>query len=341
MLYYGQGATAKAKLTSFAFFCAFLGMEEKKMKNIPEKYFTYLGEETKAEDFDYFWKQTLQKVLDFNLTYSLTKNEDYFYPTKEIFKLVFTALDGTKIYGWYLRETNRETNKCLLTTHGYRSSKKEPHLYLHWLDAGYDVLAFDMRLQAGETGCNTPLSGPMSEVITINAFDLENCYLKMIYTDMMLASLLPEKLGYQEYVLEGTSQAGGLAVAIGCLMQNTTAVLANVPSNSDLDQRVLKATGSFKAFQSLCKHDPEKLEMILHHLSYFDTKNLANRLTAPIFASVGGVDNVCPAKAFFATYNRIQSPKEIYYYPFNGHEGGGSAHTEREIAFLHTLSRKV
>lgn len=305
-------------------------------KNIPENYLSYLGKETKAKDFDEFWEQQIREVIQFNLTYSLTE-ETYFYSTKEIYKILFPALDGTKVYGWYIRSKNNLNKKCLLTSHGYRSSKREPHLYFHWLDAGYDVLTFDVRLQGGETGCNTPLMGPMSEVITLNAFNLETCYLKMIYTDMMLASLLPEKLGYSEYVLEGTSQAGGLAVAIGCLMQNATAILANVPSNSDIDQRILKGTGSFKAFQSICKHDPDKLALILHNQSYFDTKNLAEKLTVPLLASVGGVDNVCPAEAFFATYNRIQSPKEIFYYPFSGHEGGQSAHTEQEIKFLHTL----
>lgn len=304
---------------------------------LPREYLNYVGEETKTEDFDEFWSENVQVVNHFPLQYERIKT-DYCYRNKKVEKLIFKGLDNTAVYGWYIYSTNPGNKHCIVTTHGYRSSRKQPFLYLHWLDMGYDVLVFDLRLQGGETGCNTYLSGPMTEVIALNIFERDQSYLYQIYTDMMLAVRLPEMLGYEDYVLEGTSQAGGLAVAIGCLMGSARAVLANVPSNSDIDQRVLQGAGSFNAFQKICRHDAEKFETVIRNLSYFDTKNLANRLTVPLFASVGGKDGVCPAKAFMPTYHRIKSEKQIYYYPFSGHEGGGSLHTEREMSFLQGMA---
>lgn len=304
---------------------------------LPKECLDYFGEETKAKDFDEFWSESKRTVKNFPLQYERVKM-NYHYRNKEVEKLVFKGLDNTKIYGWYIHSAMPRNKHCIVTTHGYRSSKKQPFLYLHWLDIGYDVLVFDLRLQGGETGCNTNLSGPMMEVITLNILELKQSYLYQIYTDMMLAARLPQELGYDSYVLEGTSQAGGIAVAIGCLMGSAKAVLANVPSNSDLDQRVLRGTGSFKAFQKVCEYDHEKLAMVLRNLSYFDTKNLADRLAVPLFAAVGGKDDVCPARDFMPTYHRVTSEKQIYYYPFNGHEGGGAMQTELEMSFLQKLT---
>ncbi len=306
---------------------------------IPKELLDYRGKATKPPDFDEFWSDMKKKTAGVGLDLQ-RQVTDYHYKNKIVEKITFKGLDQTVIYGWYIYHSQHENDYCLITTHGYKSSKKEPYLYLHWLDIGYDVLVFDLRSQSGETGNNTPMKGPMTEVITLNCFDKNSNYLALTYSDMMIASRLPKALGYESFVFEGTSQAGGMAVAMGCLTSGAKAVLANVPSNSDIDQRIEKGAGSFKAFQKICANDPEKLAKVCYVLSYFDTKNLVDYLKIPLYASVGGIDTVCPAKAFMATYNRIASPKEIYYYPFNGHEGGGSFQTQRELEILQTLKER-
>jgi|GEM_PF-3273755 len=300
---------------------------------IPKEWETYNGKNTRPADFDEFWDETITNIKNTKLSYQLILQTKYDYYEKEVYRVELMALDKTILIGWYIC-TKKKQEYCLITTHGYRSSKKSPHTYLYWLDSGVDVLVFDIRLQGGETGCNTHLTGPMNEVIPLNFDDIKKSYLYMIYQDMCLISRLPSELGYKGYILEGTSQAGGLAIATGCLMQETKLVMANVPSNSDLDERINGKRGSFSAFQKICNHSDEMQKKVLTNLSYFDTKNMANRLRSPIFASIGGLDDVCPGKAFMATYNRITAQKKLKYYPFSGHEGGADMHQELEIAFL-------
>lgn len=79
---------------------------------------------------------------------------------------------------------------------------------------------------------------------------------------------------------------------------------------------------------------PDQTDRVLETLSYFDTMNMADRIRCPIFASVALGDQVCPAKCYYASYNRITAPKEITVYPFNGHDGAGDAHMERELGYL-------
>lgn len=59
--------------------------------------------------------------------------------------------------------------------------------------------------------------------------------------------------------------------------------------------------------------------------------NMAERITAKVFASVGLADPVCPALCYYATYNRIRSEKHICVYPFNEHDGARDTHIEREL----------
>ena len=51
-------------------------------------------------------------------------------------------------------------------------------------------------------------------------------------------------------------------------------------------------------------------------LSYFDTKNLATRISCPVIASVNLQDGTCPPHTNIAPYNNLASKeKEVYFYP--------------------------
>lgn len=56
-------------------------------------------------------------------------------------------------------------------------------------------------------------------------------------------------------------------------------------------------------------------------LSYFDTKNLATRITCPVIANVCLQDVTCPPHTNIAPFNNLSNPdKEVYFYPTLGHE---------------------
>jgi cephalosporin-C deacetylase len=69
--------------------------------------------------------------------------------------------------------------------------------------------------------------------------------------------------------------------------------------------------------------------------SYLDGVNFAARITAPALFSVALMDEVVPPRTTFAAYNALASTdRHIEVYPYNGHEGGGFRHWERQVAFL-------
>ena len=87
-----------------------------------------------------------------------------------------------------------------------------------------------------------------------------------------------------------------------------------------MTERVRGEHGSFGQIANYLRRYPERTDKVMETLSYFDLINLAERIQSRVFASVGLKDTVCPAKFFFAAYNRITSPKQIDIQPFMGHE---------------------
>ena len=58
-------------------------------------------------------------------------------------------------------------------------------------------------------------------------------------------------------------------------------------------------------------------------LSYFDTKNLATRISCPIMANMGLKDVTCPPHTNIAPFNNALTPaseKEMHYYAEMGHD---------------------
>jgi cephalosporin-C deacetylase len=50
--------------------------------------------------------------------------------------------------------------------------------------------------------------------------------------------------------------------------------------------------------------------------------------------SVGLIDDITPPSTVFTAYNHYAGPKDIAVYPYNGHEGGQTAHLLAKLAFL-------
>jgi cephalosporin-C deacetylase len=60
-------------------------------------------------------------------------------------------------------------------------------------------------------------------------------------------------------------------------------------------------------------------DQVFNTLSYFDIKNLAPMIKAPLIMGVGLIDDVCPPHINFAAYNQVKSEKKYIVYPESGH----------------------
>ena len=294
---------------------------------------------TKREDFDMFWVETLEASGKVLLNPSVTP---YNYPGlwAQVYDIEYDGFDGTRIHGWFIVPAFPEKIQypCLIHYHGFAGNRGIPSDYMHWVSLGMTVLAVDVRGQCGNTGNRAVYSsGSMQGVVCNGILDRYEYYFRAVYMDSVRAldfACQQPQVEDTRIVIEGGSQGGALAMAVCSLDHRPWLALADVPSNSDLERRVEGSHGSFSVVTDYLKVFPQHTEKTLETLSYFDTMNMADKIKCGVLASVGLKDAVCPAKMYFATYNRITSPKEIRVYPFNGHEGGGAVHTDLKLRYL-------
>jgi cephalosporin-C deacetylase len=303
------------------------------------EYETYMPELTKREDFDTFWEKTLNLSRAASLNATIT---EYPYPSPyvKVYELTYEGYDGTVIRGWYLLPSflKKEQYPCLIHYHGFSGDRGRPHNFMHWVLMGMAVVSVECRLQGGETGSNAVYEGGLFQnVNSLGVLNKDTYYYRSVYMDCLRAvdfAVSREEVDNSQIVLHGASQGGALVMAVAALDDRPALAMADVPSNSNIEARIEGEHGSFACLAEYIRRYPERQERIYETVSYFDTMNMADRIHCPVLASVALKDMVCPAKCYYATYNRIPSDKDIKVYPFNGHDGCGNVHMEYKLNFL-------
>jgi cephalosporin-C deacetylase len=119
---------------------------------------------------------------------------------------------------------------------------------------------------------------------------------------------------------EGSSQGGALSYAVAALSDYPfTAIAPCVAFLGDFPD-YFKIV-SWPAETAKANKGSMTDEEMYAFLSYFDTKNLATRISASVIACSGLQDGTCPPHTNLAPYNNLQTEdKVIYYYPEMGHE---------------------
>jgi len=300
-----------------------------------QNYFQFKPELTKQLNFDDFWDMTLKALKARSLNLRSKKLD---YPTKfcDVYEIIFNGYDDTDIYG-YLMKPNFTKGKVpvVIYYHGFGGNGGIPADFMHYVNMGIAVLTFDIRGQSGKTGNHQKTNYGSLNVMCNGILDEHDYYYRAVYCDCIKALDIVSKfdcLDETKMIIDGVSQGGGIAMAVSSLDSRPKLVLANIPSYSYFQGRFDTATGSVSHIVNFVKNNPSQYERVMKTLSYFDTMNMADKITCEVLASVGLKDNVCPAKFYFATYNRILSPKEIKIYPLGTHEA--KSHLEYKMNYI-------
>jgi cephalosporin-C deacetylase-like acetyl esterase len=120
-------------------------------------------------------------------------------------------------------------------------------------------------------------------------------------------------------VAQGGSQGGALTFAAAALDGRIKACAPGIPFLSDYRNYFKIVPWPRSSFETYRKEHPDvSWDHIYKVLAYFDIKNLASRITCPLFMGIGVQDNVCPPHINFAAYNEVKGPKKWIAYPLEG-----------------------
>ena len=304
---------------------------------------TYRPGVREPADFDASWAATLAQARDGAAVLDATPVDNRL-ALVDTWDVTFRGYGGHPIKAWLSRPAGAADLPVVVEYIGYGRGRALPHERITWAAAGYAHLFMDTRGQGGQHGSGGDTPDPVGSdpaapgFLTRGIADPQAHYYRRLVTDAVRAvDAVRELPGVdpQRVAVTGTSQGGGLALAVAGMRSDLTAVLPSVPFLCH-PERALDISGAGpwpEVVQYLSVHRGAA-ETVLHTLSYVDGVNFARRATAPALFSVGLRDEICPPSTVFAAFNHYAAPKEIAVYPFNGHEGGDAVHVQRQLDWL-------
>jgi cephalosporin-C deacetylase len=293
---------------------------------------------TRQPDFDEFWAATLAESAVAPLNPQL---EQIDYPAlgARVYEVYYEGWRGARICAWYVVPEGQGPFPGLVQYHGYSGSKDEAYRYLMWALQGYAVLAVDVRGQSGNSTdpmCYT--TGHVSGWMTQGILDPQEYYYRGVYVDCVraieLLASFPE-VDATRIGLTGGSQGGALTLAAAALSQRPVLAMPELPYLCHFRRAVDMAVRMpYLEIANYIKRWPKRADQVWRTLTYFDNLNLASRIACPVLMTVGLQDDICPPSTVYATFNKIQSPKEMKVYPYHNHEAV-EPHWEDKLRWAH------
>ncbi len=306
----------------------------------------YSPELPAPDDLWDFWGATLDEAAGHPLDVSCTA-VDSGLVTVETQDVSFAGFGGHPVRAWlHLPARALRGDGPLpgvVQYQGYNGGRGLSHEHVFWASAGFAHLVVDTRGQGsgwtvGDTGDPVGSAAAQPGFLTRGVLSPHDYYYRRVYTDAVRA--LEALRGHPDVdgdriAVTGTSQGGGIALAVAGLVADLSAVLADVPFLSDfpraLDHAVASPYEELVGYLATNRHDVER---VLATLAYVDAAVLARTARAPALFSVALMDTVCPPSTVYAAYNAYAGPKEIRTYPYNGHEGGAMVHEAEQLRWL-------
>ena len=298
------------------------------------------------DDLRDFWRATLDEAGERPLGARFTP-VDTGLVTVETQDVSFSGFGGSPVRAWLhlparaLREDG--PLPAVVQYQGYNGGRGLPHEHVFWASAGFAHLVVDTRGQGsgwsvGDTGDPAGSAAAQPGFMTRGVLDPHDYYYRRVYTDAVRALEAlrenPEVDG-DRIAVTGTSQGGGISLAVSALAPGVRAVLPDVPFLCDFPRATRIAAGDpYGEIVRYLKAHRDQVDRVFATLSYFDGAVLGRGASAPALFSVALMDEICPPSTVFAAYNAYGGPKEISIYPFNDHEGGEAFQQREQLAWL-------
>lgn len=312
------------------------------------KPFEIKSEPDKQSDFDEFWKAAYDqlKAIDLGDKFTETKKAGTYMVEMNS---IPDGLEGEPmvIRGYYIPpKDDGKKYPAIVHYYGYDDfpgtgklelpggSSDFAHLWLSTRGQRINARAAKLR----SDGIDVDFENPYKiQWFTVNFGDKDSYYYRGAYMDVVQgirflalcdSSIVKDRIDMDKVFVEGMSQGGAFSYAAAALSMDypVRAIAPGVAFMGDFPDYFVIAASDGGGFPSMAQECRKKLgweeAQMYEFMSYFDTKNLATRISCPIFGNIGLVDNICPPHTNIAPYNNALTPadkKQMTFYPAMGH----------------------
>jgi len=279
----------------------------------------------RPHDFKKYWREAKEKLALVPMNPKIEPVPEKNTATGRLYKVTLNSYWNIPIVCWYF------VPKDVDPLHP-ESSKKYPAIQVMpgW---GAEEPPIDRTAQGFITlSLNPKNHGPSKDYFKIpvehhlwNIDIPEDYYYRAAFMDCrrgidFLASR--SEVNARKIGVEGGSQGGALALAMGALDERVACVCANVPYITNFPDFIrLGTVGSSTVFKQYMER-ADIGERVKKTLSYVDIANLAPDIKVPTLICVGAQDPVCPPLNGIVALNRIPKdvPKKLFIDKYAEHE---------------------
>ena len=296
---------------------------------------TGIKSETDTEDdFNKFWEEALTQLETIDPDYTLTELTEKSSSKRKVYfvemKSIPDGYDGepVTIRGYYLEPTGKGPFPAIITYQGYDSAKYGPDgkatdPYCPEADSNPDYAEFILSTRGQSINNREPYENIYGDWFAFNFGDKRGYYYRGAYMDCVRAVdfiTSRDKVDKNAICAQGQSQGGAFTIAAAALSGKIAAIAPAVPFMGDFpDYFKVASWPASVAFAQQQEKGMSASEMY-SFLSYFDTKNLAKRISCPTLMALGLQDNVCPPHTNMAFFNNVPGDNKSYIVnPLNAH----------------------
>jgi cephalosporin-C deacetylase len=270
----------------------------------------------KPADFDEFWKNAKEELAAVAPDFKLIPKPGILDDSKyDVFLLEMKSLGNALIRGWYIIPKGKKNLPAFLSVPGH-SASMEPY------GGSGDVALLNLNIRGhgnSKDDVNPGFPGYLLSGIESNKnYIYRGAYMDCVRAIDFLCSR-PE-VDTSKIAVSGGSQGGALSFAAAALDGRVKMIAPAIPFLSDFRNYFKIATWPGNEFKEYAVKNNKSMEDIFNVLRYFDIKNLATKITCPVYMGVGLYDDTCPPATNFAAYNNVNcTDKEYILYPTSGH----------------------
>lgn len=290
----------------------------------------YRGWDCQPADFEEFWAVAKKEVEDLGLDYqlipfSLTSHQ------VDAYELTYRGVGGARIFCQLLKPKSYSGSlPVIFQFHGYHTHSGDWTDKVGMAAEGAYVVAMDVRGQGGQSEDGLAVSHATVKGHLIRGVEEgpERLFYRSVYQDIyQLTRILMsfEDVDRSRLVSSGASQGGALALVCAALTPEIAYSFVQYPFLSDIreayrldvEQSAYEEIAYYFRFRDSLH---EREEAFFNCLDYIDIHYLAPWIRAEVWWAMGLEDKVCHPKTQFATFNQLQTSKQLRTFPEYGHE---------------------